>query len=68
MVNGGYTWEILVLPAEAEENDPLGRKLGEFLWGDDAYGYTEFLRQQKAMQPPGNWSALYQQRPTRPEG
>jgi hypothetical protein len=30
-------------------------------------GYAGFLRQQKAMQPPGNWLALYQQRPTRPE-
>jgi hypothetical protein len=67
MVNGGYTWEILTLPAEAEANDPLGREPGQFLWEDGDYDYAGFLREQKAMQPPGNWLALYQQRPTRPE-
>lgn len=32
---------VLWLPAEAEENDPLGRERGEWLW-DDAYGYAAF--------------------------
>jgi hypothetical protein len=68
MENGGDTWEILKLPAEAEENDPLGHKLGEFLWEDGEYGYASFLRQQKATQLPGNWSALYQQNPGRDTG
>ena len=58
MENGGRAREILTLPAEAEENDPLGREPGQFLWDDGDYGYADFLRQQKAMQPPGNWSAL----------
>lgn len=62
MANGGDTWEVLSLPAEAEENDPLGRKPGEWLW-DDEYGYGQFLRHEKATQLPRNWSALYQQRP-----
>ena len=63
MANGGDTWEILSLPAEAEEGDPLGRKPGEWLW-DDEYGYGQFLRHEKATQLPRNWSALYQQRPS----
>jgi predicted phage terminase large subunit-like protein len=61
---GGERWEIVSLPAEAEPGDLLGRKPGEWLWDDDDYGYGQSLRQQKAIQLPRNWSALYQQRPT----
>jgi len=64
MERGGDEWEILSLPAQAEENDPLGRRPGEWLWHDDAeYGYAKFLEHEKRTQPPRNWSALYQQRP-----
>jgi hypothetical protein len=42
--------------------DLLGREPGKWLW-DDAYGYGERLREEKATQLPRNWSALYQQRP-----
>jgi predicted phage terminase large subunit-like protein len=66
MERGGDRWEVLSLPAEAEEDDPLGRAPGEFLW-DDEYGYAKFLAHEKATQLPRNWSALYQQRPA-PEG
>ena len=62
--NGGDHWEVVSLPAEAEDNDPLGRLPGEFLWEDGEYGYSRFLRQQKANQLPRNWTALYQQKPT----
>lgn len=62
MARGGDRWDILCLPAEAEDHDPLGRKPGEWLW-DDAYGYGKFLRHEKATQTPRNWSALYQQQP-----
>jgi predicted phage terminase large subunit-like protein len=62
MKKGGDRWEVLSLPAEAEEDDPLDRQPGEFLW-DDSYGYGEFLRHEKRTQPARNWSALYQQRP-----
>ena len=68
MQAGGDKWEVLSLPAEAEENDPLGRKPGEWLWDDDAYGYGKFLRHEKATQLARNWSALYQQRPTPDSG
>jgi len=59
----GEKWESLILPAIAEENDPVGRKPGQFLWDDDDYGYASFLKKELATQSPLNWSALYQQRP-----
>jgi predicted phage terminase large subunit-like protein len=64
---GGDQWEVVSLPAEAEANDPLGRKPGEMLWDDD-YGYGAFLRHEKATQLPRNWSALYQQQPVPDSG
>jgi predicted phage terminase large subunit-like protein len=68
MANGGDHWEVLSLPAEARENDPLGRKPGEFLWNDDDYGYADLLREQKRSQTLRNWSALYQQEPAPESG
>ena len=58
MKKGGDRWEVLSLPAEAEEGDILGRNVGDFLWDDD-YGYGDFLRHEKRTQPARNWvSAL----------
>lgn len=61
--------EILNLPCEAEENDPLGRKVGDALcpeikkdnkWlADFKSGYTDGTR---------SWNALFQGRPTSAEG
>lgn len=69
--NGGR-WRVVSIPAQAVENDPLGREPGEWLWSDDEYGYGELLRLTKtdferagAMR---DWSALYQQTPTALEG
>jgi predicted phage terminase large subunit-like protein len=62
------TWEVLSLPAVAEPNDPLGRKVGEPLWNDDAYGYGQQLVDLRANTPARTWSALYQQRPAPEEG
>jgi predicted phage terminase large subunit-like protein len=59
----GRKWEVVSLPAVAEGNDLLGRKPGEYLWDNDAYGYGRTLRDAEREQPPRNWSALYQQRP-----
>jgi predicted phage terminase large subunit-like protein len=56
---GGEQWEVVNLPAEAEENDPLGRALGEKLWPE--WFTDEQLR--IAKRDARNWSALYQQRP-----
>ena len=40
----GDEWRIVRLPAIAELNDPLGRGPGEFLWGDDDYGFAAKLK------------------------
>lgn len=61
-------WKVISLPAIAEENDQLGRKVGEPLWDDDTYGYGDQLRDLKASTPARTWSALYQQRPAPEEG
>ncbi len=59
-------WDIINLPAFAEDVDPLGREVGEPLW-PERYGKAELLRIKDTV---GNywWNALYQQRPAPPEG
>lgn len=60
----GLEWEILNLPAECEHlDDPLGRKIGEFLWPEwfDPAHWAIFKAQSRT------WAALYQGRP-RPDG
>lgn len=61
----GKVWEVLCLPAKAERSDdPLGRKVGEYLWPE------WFDRKHWAIYE-GNdrtWNALYQQRPNSSTG
>jgi predicted phage terminase large subunit-like protein len=60
-------FEIVKLPAVAEEGEvcPLGRRPGEYLWDSDPdYPYGDFLRAQREVQSPANWSALFQQHPS----
>jgi predicted phage terminase large subunit-like protein len=65
----GLYWEVLNVPAKAEHvDDPLGRKLGEYLWTEyfPVEHWQMFERgQSRAAQR--TWSSLYQQRPV-PEG
>jgi predicted phage terminase large subunit-like protein len=68
MDKGGEIWDTLILPAIAEEGDPLGRRAGEFLWDDDAYGYGDHLRRELATQSPSNWASLFQCRPSPESG
>lgn len=56
---GGEQWEVLSLPAEARENDPLGRQPGELLWPE--WFTPQMFATAKA--DTRNWSALYQQEP-----
>jgi len=58
-------WEEIRLPALAEENDPLGRAVGEALWAD-RYP-VERLERIRAQLGEFSWASLYQQRP-RPRG
>lgn len=55
-------WTVLRLPAIAEEDDPLGRPVGEALWNDQ-YS-AEALASTKATVGSYVWAALYQQRPS----
>lgn len=65
-------WRVVSLPAIAEEADPLGRKPGEWLWEDDAYGYGREIRKvhSEYMEAGASrdWAALYQQKPVLTEG
>lgn len=57
-------WDLVELPMEARENDPLGRAPGERLWPE------WFTDEQIAVakQDTRSWSALYQQTPVVDEG
>ena len=67
MENGtGETFESIVLPAIAEENDILGRKVGEPLW-EERYGINELENIKKAIGS-REFSALYQQKPQVEDG
>ena len=58
-------WQVVNLPALAEGDDPLGREPGEALC-PERYDEAALARIQRVM---GNsFYALYQQRPTAPEG
>ena len=57
-------WEKYNLTLEAEENDILGRSIGEPLWPEE-YGY-DFIEQEKSS--PQTFSAMCQGRPTSEKG
>jgi len=61
--------KIINLPALAEEDDPLGRAVGEALWPDGPDTFDlDFLDQQRALLGPLNFEALYQGHPTLEDG
>lgn len=62
----GDQWDIVSLPALAEDNDPMGREPGEALW--PAWFSRESLEQTRNVMPSYEWSALYQQKPVPDEG
>lgn len=60
-------WEVISIPAEAEDGDLLGRAPGEWLWSDDSYGYGANLTHIKScLEAAGatrEWASQYQQHP-----
>lgn len=58
-------WTIINLPAEAEDNDLLGRQVGEALWRER---FNEEYLARMRMKLGKDYNALYQQRPTAAEG
>jgi predicted phage terminase large subunit-like protein len=65
-------WRIIHIPAEAEDNDILGRQPGEMLWSDDTYGYGASLREIRddllARGASREWYSQYQGNPRPAEG
>jgi predicted phage terminase large subunit-like protein len=60
-------WEIIKLPAAAEEKDALGRSEGAPLWPE--FGFDSvWLEETKKAVGSQTWNALYQQRPSAQEG
>ena len=60
----GQLWTVICIPAEARDNDILGRKKGEMLWPE--WFHKDFWDETRAAQQAGdvrNWNALYQQVP-----
>ena len=66
MQSGGDQWDIISLPALAEEKDILGRLPGEPLWPD--WEDLDNLERKRRAVGPRDWSALYQQRPAPEDG
>ena len=69
--NYGEYVTLLNLPCEAEENDPLGREVGEALCpeiGKDNDWLKSFKATHTGEQGLRSWNALYQGRPTALEG
>lgn len=67
MIKGrdGQMWEVLNLQAKCElVDDPLGRKLGEYIW-PEYYPIEHWLQFENApgMESARTWGSLYQQRP-----
>lgn len=66
MRDGGERWEVVSLPAIAEDNDPLGRKKGEALC-PDRYDIEQLEDRRKKLGA-YSFAALFQQRPVPLEG
>ena len=66
MENGGDQWEVISLPALAENDDPLGRSIGQPLWPE--WEDLDNLERKRRAVGARDWSALYQQRPAPEEG
>jgi predicted phage terminase large subunit-like protein len=66
MAEGGEKWDVISLPALAEENDPLGRKQGQPLC-PERYNLDDLERIRGGMSA-YSFAALYQQRPVPIEG
>lgn len=61
----GPNWQVVSLPAEAEEDDPLGRAVGEALC-PDRFTLAQLADIKRVLAR--DYYALYQQRPTAREG
>lgn len=59
----GQVWDVLCLQAECERaDDPLGRKIGEFIW-PEWFSKEHWSTWRDNPRAARTWAALYQQRP-----
>lgn len=59
----GQMWKVLCIPAKAErEDDPIGRKVGEYLW-PEWFPREHWSTWEDNPRAARTWAALYQQRP-----
>jgi predicted phage terminase large subunit-like protein len=65
-LEGGDKWEVLNLPAIAEENDALGREAGQVLWPE--MFDQEWMDTTKRAMGTYWFTAMYQQRPAPADG
>ena len=63
-VKDGGQWTVIRIPAQAEENDPLGRRVGDYLW-PERLG-DEWYERHKAK--PRLWNSMCQQNPSKNYG
>jgi len=65
----GQPWRVICMPAQARENDILGRKKDEWLWREwFTDQYWEETRAAQTKKDIRNWNSLYQQTPQPDEG
>lgn len=66
---GGQEWTVICLPAQARENDILGREKGDWLW-TDFFTPKEWETIKSVQNAQGGrvWNSLYQQTPQPEEG
>ena len=62
----GERWMVICLPAQAGENDALGRKPGEWLWPE--WFTQDHWEMTRKVTPSRQWFSLYQQTPTAEDG
>ncbi len=60
-----HKWEVIRIPFFAEEDDVLGRAVGERLWPE---WFTDEMSESIRQLPPRTQAGLYQQRPAPEEG
>ena len=66
---GHVRGKVIDIPAIAGEDDPVGRKPGEYLWDEpQGYDYGRFLRERQREASPMMWAALFQQKPAPEDG
>lgn len=68
MIQGtdGLMWDVLNIQAKCErKDDPLGRKLGEYIWPEFyPREHWAMFENAKGAEAARTWASLYQQRPT----